>query len=153
MTGTKPELNLHRLGQPSPRRIPVPTWYASVYSVAVSPDGQFVAFTGYNAPGEDSIGVSVMSLADQSVRHWLTIAGEGAGVGWLSDGTLLLRLADTPETHSLYHLTEPDRAVKLGTIPRKVSSISVSADLKRAAIVVHDYRDDAWMSRVVRPKN
>jgi hypothetical protein len=94
-----------------------------------------------------------MSLADQSVRHWFTIAGEGGQVGWLSDGTLLLRLADTPETWSLYHLTQPDRAVKLGTIPRMVSSISVSADMKRAAIVVHDYRGDAWINRVVRPKH
>jgi hypothetical protein len=121
--------------------------------VAVSPDGRFVAFTGYSAPGEDSTGVSVMSLADQSVRHWFTISGEGGQVDWLSDGTLLLRLADTPETWSLYHLTGPDRAVKLGTIPRTVSSISVSADLKRAAIVVHDYRGDAWINRVVRPKH
>jgi hypothetical protein len=124
-----------------------------VYSAAVSQDGRFVAFTGYNAPGEDSLGVSVMSLADQSVTQWFTIAGEGGQVGWLSDGTLLLRQADTPETFSLYHLTGPDRAVKLGTIPRTVSSISVSADLKRVAIVVHDYRGDAWMSRVVRSKN
>ena len=103
--GPRPELSLQRLGEPAPRRIPVPAWYASVYSAAVSQDGRFVAFTGYNAPGEDSVGVSVMSLADQSVRHWFTIAGEGGGVGWLSDGTLLLRLADTPETFSLYHLT------------------------------------------------
>jgi hypothetical protein len=151
--GTRPELSLQRLGQAAPRRIPVTTWYASVYPVAVSPDGRFVAFTGSSAPGEDSIGVSVMSLADQSIRHWFTISGEGGQVGWLSDGTLLLRLADTPETWSLYHLTRPDRAVKLGTIPRTVSSISVSADLKRAAIVVHDYRGDAWINRVVRPKH
>jgi hypothetical protein len=121
--------------------------------VAVSQDGRFVAFEGYNAPGEDSVGVSVMSLADHSVRHWFTIAGEGGLVGWLSDGTLLLRLAETPETWSLYHLTRPERAAKLGTIPRMVSAISVSADLKRAAIVVHDSRGDAWINRVVRPKH
>jgi hypothetical protein len=94
-----------------------------------------------------------MSLADQSVRHWFTTAGDAGEVGWLSDGTLLLRLAETPETYSLYHLTQPDRAAKLGTIPRTVSAISVSADLKRAAIVVHDHRGDAWVSRVVRSKH
>jgi len=150
--GYRAELRLRSLGERAPRRIPVPRWYASVYSAAVSQDGRFVAFAGYNA-SQDSVGVSVMSLADQSVRHWFTIAGDAGEVGWLSDGTLLLRLAETPETFSLYHLTQPDRAAKLGTIPRRVSAISVSADLKRAAIVVQDYRRDAWVSRVVRPKN
>ncbi len=53
-----------------------------------------------------------MSLADRSVRHWLTIAGDAGEVGWLSDGTLLLRLAETPGTFSLYHLTSPDRVAK-----------------------------------------
>ncbi len=151
--GYRPELSLQRLGELAPRRIPVPTWYASVYSAAVSQDGRFVAFAGYNAPGQDSVGVSVMSLSDLSVQHWFTIAGDGGEVGWLSDGTLLLRLADTPERYSLYHLTRADRAEKLGTIPGTVSSISVSADLEHAAIVVNDYRGDASMSRVVRPKN
>ena len=151
--GPSPELTLQRLGERAPRRIPVPTWYGWVYSAALSPDGRFVAFAGFNAPGHDSLGVSVMSLADQSVRHWFTIAGEGGHVGWLSDGTLLLCLAETMETFSLYHLTQPDRAAKLGTIPGTVSDISVSTDLKRAVIVVHDYHGDASMSRVVRSKN
>ena len=150
--GYRPELKLLGLGERAPRRIHVPAWYTSVYSAAVSQDGRFVAFAGYDA-SQDSVGVSVMSLADQSVRHWFTIAGDAGEVGWLSDGTLLLRLAETPETFSLYHLTQPDRAAKLGTIPRTVSAISVSADLKRAVIVVHDYRRDAWISRVIRPKN
>jgi hypothetical protein len=151
--GTRPELSLQRLGETAPRRLPVTAWYASVYSAAVSQDGRFAAIAGHNALAQDSVGVSVMSLADQSVRHWFTIAADRGDVDWLSDGTLLLRLAETPETFSLYHLTRPDRAAKLGTIPRTVSAISVSADLKRAAIVVHDHRADAWMSRVVRSKN
>jgi hypothetical protein len=149
--GPRPELSLQRLGTRAPQRIPVPTWYGSVNSAAVSQDGRFVAFAG-TATGHDSVGVSVMSLADQSVTHWFTIAANGGEVGWLSDGTLLLCLAETMETFSLYHLTRPDRAAKLGTIPGAVSSISVSADLKRAAIVVRDYRGDASMSRVVRSK-
>jgi predicted RNase H-related nuclease YkuK (DUF458 family) len=151
--GIRPELSLQRLGDSAPRRILVPKWYADVYSAALSQDERLVAFAGHNAPRLDSVGVSVMSLADQSVRRWFTVAGDDGDLDWLSDGTLLLRLAETPETYSLYHLTQPDRAVKLGIIPRTVSSISVAADLKRAAIVVHDYRGDAWINRVVRPKH
>ncbi len=150
--GIQPELSLRRLGEAAPRRIRVPTWYTSLSSAAVSQDGRFVAFAGHPR-GEDSVGVSVMSLADQSVTHWFTIPALDGEVSWLSDGTLLLRLAETMETFSLYHLTQPDRAAKLGTIPGKLSAISVSADLKRAAIVLHDYRGDAWMNRVARSKN
>jgi hypothetical protein len=69
----------------------------------------------------------------------------------VQDGTFLLRLQDTPVTYSLYHLLGLGRAVKLGTIPRSASSVSVSEDLKRAAVVLRNYHGDAWISRVVRP--
>jgi len=32
-----------------------------------------------------------------------------------------------------------------------VDGVSVSGDLKRAAILERDYHGDAWMSRIVRP--
>jgi len=110
-----------------------------------------VVFGGTNAPTGDSLGVSVLSLADGAVTHWLTIFGEDADVSWLRDGTILLLLGDSPETYSIYHLLGPGRAVKLGTIPRRVASLSVSKDLKRIAVVVRNYHGDAWTSRVVRP--
>jgi hypothetical protein len=92
----------------------------------------------------------VLSLADGAVTHWLTIFGEDVDVSWLKDGTLLLLLGDTPETYSIYHLLGPRRSVKLGTIPRRVSSVSVSKDLKHVAMVVPNYHGDASMSKVVR---
>jgi hypothetical protein len=91
-----------------------------------------------------------MSLADGKVTPWFTTAAGGGDLDRLTDGSFLLRLHDTPETYSLYHLLGPGRFVKLGAIPRKVSSLSVSADLKRAAVVVREHHGDAWMSRVVR---
>ena len=147
---TRPELSVQLPADTAPRRIPLPAWYGGAFHVDVSRDGRFVVFSGTNAPTADSLGVSVLSLADGAVTHWLTIFGEEVDVSWLKDGTLLLLLGDTPETYSIYHLLGPGRAVKLGTIPRRVSSVSVSKDLKRAAVVVRDYRGDVWMSKVVR---
>jgi hypothetical protein len=146
----RPELSLQFPADTAPRRIPLPAWYGGAFHADASRDGRFVAFSGTNVPA-DSLGVSVLSLADGSVTHWLTIFGEDADVSWLKDGTLLLLLGETSETYSIYHLLGPGRAVKLGTIPRRVSSVSVSKDLKRAAVVVRNYHGDAWMSRVVRP--
>jgi hypothetical protein len=95
--------------------------------------------------------VRVMSLADGTVTPWFTAVAAGGGdLDRLKDGSFLLRVHDTPETYSLYHLLGPGRSVKLGMIPGKVSSLSVSADLKRAAVVMREYHGDVWMTRVVR---
>jgi hypothetical protein len=147
----RPELSVQLPADTAPRRIRLPAWYAGALHADVSRDGRLVAFSGTSAPAGDSIGVGVLSLADGAVTRWLTTFGEDADIRWLNDGTLLLLLGDTPETYSIYHLVRPGRAMKLGTIPRTVSSISVSLDLKRVAVVVRNYHGDAWMSRVVRP--
>jgi len=84
------------------------------------------------------------------VTPWFTSFDALRQVGWLKDGTLLVLFGETPERYSIYHLLGPGRAEKLGAIPRRVSSISVSKDLKRVAVVVRNYHGDAWMSKVVR---
>ena len=132
-----------------PRRIPLPPWYLGTRTIGLSSDGRSVGFSGFNAQG-DSVGVSVMSLSDGKVTPWFTASAVGGLLNRLEDGSFLLRLHDTQETYSLYHLLGPRRFVKLGAIPGKVSSLSVSGDLKRAAVVVREYRGDAWMTRVVR---
>jgi hypothetical protein len=151
VNGFQPELSVQLPNQSSPQRILLPASYATARALVVSHDGRSVAFVWWNAPSMDSVGVSVMSLADRTVTHWFATTAEDGELNRLNDGTFLLRLRDTPETYSLYHLLGPGRAEKIGAIPRTVSSLSVSEDLKRAAVVVRDYRGDAWMSRVARP--
>jgi hypothetical protein len=94
--------------------------------------------------------VSVLSLVDSVVTPWFTTFDALCQVTWLEDGTLLVLLRHTLETYSIYHLLGPGRAEKLGTIPRKVSSVSASRNLKRIVVVERNYHGDAWMSRVVR---
>jgi hypothetical protein len=146
-----PELSMQLPNQTSPRRIRLPAWYAGVFGIDVSRDGRLVALSGVKAPDTDSVGLGVITPGDTVVTSWFTTFGEGAEVNRLKDGSFLLRLHDTPETYSLYHIRGPGRAEKIGSIPRTVSSLSVSEDLKRAAVVVREYHGDAWMSRVVRP--
>ena len=146
----KPEMSVQLPADTFPRRIPLPAWYSAAFYADLSRDGRFVAFSGSNAPNADSMRVSVLSLADSAVTPWFTSFDALGQVSWLKDGSLLVLVGETPETYSIYRLLGPGRAEKLGAIPRRVSSVSVSRDLKRAAVVVHDYRGDAWMSRVVR---
>jgi hypothetical protein len=144
------KLSLQLPGDLLPRTIALPAWYLDAVGVAAARDGSQLAFVGRKAPNQDSLGVSVISLPGPGVSQWLATFGERAEVNRLKDGTFLLRLRDTPETYSLYHLLGPGRAEKLGVIPRTVSSLSVSEDLERIAVVVRTYHGDAWMSRVVR---
>jgi hypothetical protein len=149
VSANMPELSVQFRGEAAPRRIRLPAWYRDAIDIDVARDGRHVAFSGWSAPYQDSTGVSVMSLADSTVTPWFTAFAEGGEVSWLRDGTLLVRLWDGPGTYSLYRLLGPGRSEKLGTIPRTVSSLSISDDLKRAAVVVRNYLGDAWMSRVV----
>jgi len=147
----EPTLHTQLLHDSIPRQIPLPVWYFETRTIVVSHDGQFVGFSGSKAPSVDSLGVSVMSLTDGKVTSWFTAtAAEGGDLDPLNDGSFLLRVHDTPETISLYHLLGPGRYVKLGAIPGKVSSLSVSGDLKHVAVVTREYRGDAWKTQVVR---
>jgi Tol biopolymer transport system component len=146
----KPEISVQLPADTSPRRIVLPAWYGMTFYVDLSRDGRSVALSSVKARHADSILVSVFSLADGAVTRWFSTFGERGQASWLIDGSLLVAIEDARETYSLYHVLGPDRAEKLGTIPRRVSSMSVSKDLKRAAVVVRDHRGDAWMSRVVR---
>jgi len=56
---------------------------------------------------------------------------------------------EAASTAVLYHLTAPGGKRRLGVVPRPITSISVSDDLKRAVVYTEDYFGDAWISRVV----
>jgi hypothetical protein len=57
---------------------------------------------------------------------------------------------ETEETAELIHVTAPGTSRRLGVIPRPVSFVSVSDDLRRAVVATRDYFGDVWMTRVER---
>ena len=143
-------IRVQRHGDAAPRSYPVPGWYINASSVVAAPDGGEVAFIGYDAATYDSLGLSVMSLADGKVTPWIAFFAENSGFRWLPDHSILLRIWETQESVSLYRVRGPGLVERLGTIPRSVARFSVSDDLRRAAVVTREYHGDAWMSRVVR---
>jgi hypothetical protein len=136
-----------------PRRIQLPNWFKSVFWVSGSHTGDKIAFMGFQAPNEDSLGVGILSLNDGKFTQLLTTFAEGGGTSWTSDGSLLAIINDTPESESFYLLPEGRPPRKLGSTQRPIPStttITVTADLKRAFVVTKDDRRDIYMSRVVR---
>jgi len=59
-----------------------------------------VAFASGKAPNADSIRVSVLSFADNTVTPWFTMFGGMSEVNWLNDGTLLVVFQEAHETDS-----------------------------------------------------
>ena len=146
-------IQMQRDGESRPRRIPVPRWYKDVFWVAGTKDGSKVAIMGYQAPNEDSLGVSVVSLIDGSSRQVYATFGEGGGTSWMDDGSLVAMINDTPESETLYHLKEGAPPRKIGSTPRLISSnavVQVSSDMKKAFVITRDDRRDVWMSKVVK---
>jgi len=144
-------IRVQRRGDAAPKSFPVPGWYINARGVTAAPDGKAVAIIGYDAATYDSLGLSVMSLADGKVTRWAAIFGESSYLRWLPDGSILFTVWETQETATPYRLRGPRLSERLGTVPRPVTSFGASSDLRRAVVVTREYHGDAWMSRVVRP--
>jgi len=145
-------IKVQRRGESAPRTFPFPGWFDSALGLSSSADGQSVVLTGWGpSPIVDSLRVGVLSLRDGSFTPWVTMAAEGGWGRFQPDHSIFVQILETQETVTFYRLRRPGRLERLGAIPRPVQRVSVSNDLKRAAIVTRDYHGDAWMYQVIRP--
>jgi hypothetical protein len=137
-------------GQPSPVQLAVPPWYATAFRVGASTDGHRLGLVGWSAPSGDSIGLSVLSSPDGREARWSTTFGEDAGFDWLADGSILFYIQATADTYTLERIRGPGQVEHLGSVPRPISGITVSRDLRRMSVITRDQHGDAWSMRVVK---
>jgi tRNA A-37 threonylcarbamoyl transferase component Bud32 len=138
-------------GDSTPRIFPVPDWYQTVFSIRSSPEGNELAFAGWNTTTFDSVRLSVLSLADGKVTPWATWFCEGTLAFWVPDGTLGVQVLESQHSIAIYHVLAPGRVERMGKIPRRIQPGSaISADLRRIVLVTMESHGDAWMSTVVR---
>src|SRR5262249_13241286 len=69
-------MRVQRRGDAAPKSFPIPGWYVAALGVTASSDGGEAAFIGYDAGTYDSLGLSVMQLADGKVMRWMAMFGE-----------------------------------------------------------------------------
>ena len=62
----------------------------------------------------------------------------------------LFLVSEGRDMWSISAVDGPGRVTPLGTIPRPVSSLTLSRDRRRVVANVRDYRADAWMSKVIK---
>ncbi|MEO7457993.1 MAG: hypothetical protein ABIY52_17180, partial [Gemmatimonadaceae bacterium] len=132
------------------RTYPAAPWYATLTRVIGDAQGRRVIYTGWNRTTGDSAAASTLLLDNGSHEHIMTAFGEGVGLSRLSDG-VLIKSYPTQESVALIKVPSGGAIQKLGTIPRPISAITASGDMKRATIDERDYRADAWMSKVIVP--
>ena len=124
---------------------PAPSWYRFITSLSPSHDGKSIAFTGWNDPREDSLGVGVLTLSNGKFARVHTAFAEGGSVQSLGDGSLLFKLLTAPDKW-LYSRILPDGKVeRLGAPARLHAVAEFSADLSQAFVSTGSRRGDIWM--------
>ena len=146
-------LLLQRDNEARPRQVRLPSWYKDAYWVAGSSDGKRVAVSGWQAPSEDSLGVTILSVPDNRFTQVFTGFGERVSAWPLDDGTTLVAVNDTPESQTIYRVMTGGGVERIGSTPRLITPnvpMTASSDLKRAFVITRDDRRDVWMSKVVK---
>ncbi len=127
-----------------------PAWFGVLFQVNADPSGRRIGMSGWSASTFDTLGVAVVSSDGGSPVIWAKHFAEGGGMVFLSDGSLGFEVLPSAETVSLYRVPAPGQLELLGTVPRPVTGVTGSDDLKRVSVDTKDYHGDAWMSRVVK---
>jgi len=127
-----------------------PAWFGVLFQVNADPTGRRIGMSGWSASTFDTLGVAVVSSDGGTPVMWAKHFAEGGGMVFLSDGSLGFEVLPSEETVTLYRVPAPGQLDLLGTVPRPVTGVTGSADLKRVSVDTKDYHGDAWMSRVVK---
>ena len=125
-----------------------PSWFGVLTQVVADPAGRWIGMSGWNAATFDTVGIAVVPSDGGTPVMWATHFAEGGSMDFLDGGAVALELYPSQESVTLYRLAAPGKLGLVGTVPRPVSGLDFSADLKRAVIDTRDYHGDAWTSRV-----
>lgn len=112
-------------------------------------DRDQLVFRGWNAGTNDTMGVSLLPLRNGTATQWLSLFVDDGRVDALNDGSMLFHAYESAESATLIHLTGPGSSRRLGTIPRPISGLTLSDDLRRVVLTTRDYFGDVWVMRVV----
>jgi hypothetical protein len=123
--------------------------FGGVFLLAADRARHRLLYAGMNRATGDSGVVAMISLDDGRQTKLATRFGEDARIMAVNGHDALFAVAETQDAWSLYTLDGPDGAKLAGKVGSPIYGISVSTDLSRAALMVRDYRADAWMSKVV----
>ena len=124
-------------------------WFGGVSIVTADPNRHRVLFGGVGKATGDTGSVAMISLDDGRETRLATRFGENMRIVAVDGHDALFAVAETQEAWSLYTADAPGTTTLVAKVGRPISDISVARDMSRAALMVLDYRADAWLSKVV----
>ena len=134
------------------RQVMKSAWHQGIAGMAVSANKRQIAYWGWNAGSNDSIGYVIIPVAGGPARRVYSSRAEKSWGAWLEDGSFVVRVWDTPDAVTLTKISASNKVERIGTIPHEALYFSHSADLKRATLGWRDKRADAFMYRVLRSR-
>ena len=144
------EVHVQQPGEREPRTLSLPEGVARAFGVMASPYDARLTTLGWNATG-DSILVHVISLPEGRATRWAAFFGEGVhGVYWLTDRSIMIAVAETQGSATVYRIRGPGQIERAGTVPRPIEGFGVSRDGRRVLIRTMESRDDIWLARLRR---
>jgi len=132
------------------REFPKPAWLSGTAHLVVDGERRRLLYTAWSGAGADSVSLGVLSLDDGTHSAWNTRIGGAGRIALLDGSAVLFLVSEGRDSWSVHRVDGPNRVAPLGTIPRPVSSLTLSRDRRRVVANVRDYRADAWMSKVIR---
>jgi hypothetical protein len=130
------------------REYRAPAGFGGIYQLDVDRARRRVLYVGYGGATGDSTAVVSLSLDDGKQTLLMTTSGEFGRVTASTTHAAVVGMARTQDSWELLAIDAPGQVTSLGTIGRPIASLSVSDDLRRATVMVRDYRADAWLNRV-----
>ena len=124
-------------------------WFGGVSMLAVDRDRHRVLFGGLGKATGDSGSVAMITLDDGRETRLATRFGENMRVMAAKGHDALFAVAETQEAWSIYAADAPGTTTLVAKVGRPIFDLSVAQDMSRAALMVLDYRADAWLSKVV----
>ena len=124
-------------------------WFGGVSIVTADRDRHRVLFGGVGKTTGDTGSVAMITLDDGRETRLATRFGENMRIISVAGHDALFAVAETQEAWSLYTADAPGTTTLVAKVGRPIFDLSVARDMSRAALMVLDYRADAWLSKVV----
>jgi len=147
IVGDGKSMRVQRVGETSPRALPVPPTINMAFGVNATPDGRRVIAWGWDATF-DSLLAYTIDMPGGAATRWGAFFAEGGGAQSQDDGSLLVAVQETPVTVTFYRLRAPGQSERLGTIPRPLNGFATSRDGRRIVVRTRDFHGDIWLAHV-----
>ncbi|HKP16418.1 MAG TPA: protein kinase, partial [Gemmatimonadaceae bacterium] len=125
-----------------------PTWFGGVGLLAADRARHRLIFAGMGKATGDSAGVAMLSIDNGKQTMLGTHFAEDMRIASVAGHDALFAVGETQDSWRLFTL-DGGTMTELGKVGRPIFGLSVSSDMSRAALMVLDYRADAWLSKVV----